>query len=198
MGCTSSIPDVLTRTKSSDCPERTTRQNSVSTCGADELLGNSSTSIPLLHTRRTPPNESARKVVTTTGSASSREISAIRTSHQFAPSTSQSKLSRSASGSAGVNRSPDPARIEVASAMRQAQAACRVYAPTLWPSISRGSPNWSESRSAWRVRPHSRRPASGARTRSTMSFSGPPCVQGEIANRRPVQRWNQPPSRARL
>jgi hypothetical protein len=131
VGWTSSIPEVLTRTKSSDCPARTTRQNSVSTCGADELLGNSSTSMPLVQTRRTPPYESARKVVTIAGSARSRETAAIRTSHQLAPSTSQSKLSSSASGSDGVNKSPDPARIEVASAIRQAQAICRVYAPTL-------------------------------------------------------------------
>ena len=118
----------------------------------------------------------------------------MRASHQLAPVTSQSKLSRSASGSAGVKRSPEPARIDVGPEIRQAQAICRAYSPLARPSTSRRSPSCTVSKSLSRSRPQSRSPRSGARTRSTMSFSDHPrSMKGDNYNRRPVCAWNQPP-----
>lgn len=119
------------------------------------------------------------KVDTIIGDSSNCDTCFIRTSHQLAPSASQSKVPRSASGSAGVNRSPEPTKIVAELAIRHAAATCSVYMPTVRPSTSRRSPNSRERRSLSREIRQKRRPTRGARTRSTISFRNPPYVQGD-------------------
>ena len=85
-------------------------------------------------------------------------------------------------------------------AMRQAQATCRVYAPTLRPSTSRAAHQTAArgDRSS-RVSPQRRRPTERRKNsfddvlqRSSMRD------RATISNRRPVRLWNQPLRRVLL